>query len=511
MRIFSVCFRSGLTSAILIGCATTQNSSDPVTQATAKIALASTITQDTNAAGEASNEQLPIPMDLDDKTSVKSEAARIVGLPELMDLTLDRNPRLAQVSWAVESARGRAVQAGLYPNPTASVTGLELGDRTGAAGIWSVFVGQEIVTANKLELSQAAAFKEVDQAALNLVTERYQIFTAVREAFFEAIMLQRRADILAELLKLAEQSVENANKLVRAKEAAELDVVQLEVNLERYRADLEATQRALPGSYRKLAASIGFEEMQITRLVGDLDTPLPQYDLDQIRTYVLSIHPELRSAQVGVERAKLVLQKATVEPIPNVTVGTGYTYQSQNRSHDWDVGVSIPLPLWNKNEGNIAAARSEVNEAVHQVGRVQNDLVNRLASSFAIYASAKQRSERYRSAILPRAERTFRLSQAAYQGGQFEYLRVLEAQRAVAEANLELVRSLGELWQAASQIAGLMLEDNWPLAPTALQNDGSHGGNCPDPHCRRRQKTRTRNSVPDGDGHLGGASDLDVL
>ncbi|HYT94260.1 MAG TPA: hypothetical protein VEL76_36425, partial [Gemmataceae bacterium] len=58
------------------------------------------------------------------------------------------------------------------------------------------------------------------------------------------------------------------------------------------------------------------------------------------------------------------------------------------------------------------------------------------------------------------------LSRKGYQGGQFEYLRVLQAQRALAEANLELVRALGEMWRAASEIAGLMLEDHWPFPPT---------------------------------------------
>ena len=67
--------------------------------------------------------------------------------------------------------------------------------------------------------------------------------------------------------------------------------------------------------------------------------------------------------------------------------------------------------------------------------------------------------------ILPKAQRTYELSMVAYQGGQFEYLRVLEAQRSVAEANLELIRSMSEMWLAASEIAGLMLEDQWPLAP----------------------------------------------
>ncbi len=64
-----------------------------------------------------------------------------------------------------------------------------------------------------------------------------------------------------------------------------------------------------------------------------------------------------------------------------------------------------------------------------------------------------------------KAQESYQLSLKAYQGGQFEYLRVLAAQRADAEANLERVRTLGELWQAASEIAGLMLEDNWPFAP----------------------------------------------
>ncbi|MBX9583267.1 MAG: hypothetical protein K2X87_23445 [Gemmataceae bacterium] len=39
---------------------------------------------------------------------------------------------------------------------------------------------------------------------------------------------------------------------------------------------------------------------------------------------------------------------------------------------------------------------------------------------------------------------------------------MLQAQRAVAEARLEYVRSLGEAWRAASEVAGLMLEDRWP-------------------------------------------------
>jgi cobalt-zinc-cadmium efflux system outer membrane protein len=414
--------------------------------------------------------KLPTPTPVAGEKAGAKPPATELTLADLIALTVERNPRLGQVGWAVETARGRAVQAGLYPNPTLSVTGDELGDRTGPGGIWTApYFSQEIVTGNKLGLSRAAALKEVDQAALRVASERYRLFTEVRQNYFEVLALQRRADILTQLIGLAEQSVENANKLLKAKEGSELDVVQLEVDLERYRADLDATSKSLPAAFRRLAASVGVDDLPVSRVAGDLDGPLPDYDLDRVRAYVVGIHPDLRSAQVGVERANLALKRATVEPIPNVTLGTGYVRQNQNRSNDWVIAASVPVPLWNKNQGNILAAKAQVSEAIFEVGRVQNDLVGRLATAFAAYAAAKERAAKYKTAILPKAEQTYDLSLKAYQGGQFEYLRVLQAQRAVAEARLEYLRSLGEAWRAASDIAGLMLEDQWPLVPSPPQ------------------------------------------
>lgn len=415
---------------------------------------------------EAGTEALPSPRRVTGLKSGTESGVGGAGLPELIGLAVKRNPRLAQVAWAVETARGRAVQAGLYPNPTLSVTGDELGDRFGPGGIWTApYFQQEIVTANKLGLSRAAALKEVDQAALTVVSERYRIFTDVRQNYWELVTLQRRAAILGELITLAEQSVENAEKLLRAKEGSRLDVVQLEVDLERYRADLDATNRSLPAAFRRLAASVGVSDLPPTPVAGDLEIPLPDYELERVKAYVLGIHPDLRAAQVGVERAQLALRRATVEPVPNVTVGAGYVRQNQNQSNDWVIAASIPVPLWNRNQGNIRAANAQLGEAANEVGRVQNDLTGRLSVAFGLYTAARTRAEKYKSAILPKAEESYRLSLKAYQGGQFEYLRVLQAQRAVAEARLEYLRSLGEMWRAASEIAGLMLEDQWPAVP----------------------------------------------
>lgn len=390
------------------------------------------------------------------------------NLDDLVRLGLEVNPKLAQVSFAIENARGRALQVGLYPNPTVDILGNELGDRTGPGGIWTTpLVGQEIVTMGKLRLNRNAARREVDQTTYQLMYARYSMFANIRESYFEIIALQKRVDILNYLTDIADRSVEQTKKLLDAKQVARLDLIQLEVEAEKLRADLEATLREFDPAYKSLAAAIGLNNIDRAKLAGDLEAPLPDYDLDRTQAYLLEVHPEVIAAQIGVDKARILLRRAQVEPYPNPTLMAGYTRQNQNISSDYDLGVSMPIPLWNRNQGNIQSARAMVGEATQQIGMVQNDLTGRLGVAFRNFAAARRLAERYRTAILPRAKEAFDLSMKAYQGGQFEYLRVLTAERMLAQANLEYVTALKNAWQAASVISGLALEDDWPPKPVA--------------------------------------------
>jgi cobalt-zinc-cadmium efflux system outer membrane protein len=410
----------------------------------------------------------------------ESAPAQPVGVDEFVGLAVARNPRLGRLTFNAEAARGRFVQAGLYPNPVFAFTADELGDRTGPPGILTPQMSQEIVRGNKLQLSQAVAAREVDQAVLAVFAERYALVGAVRAAFYEAYALQQRAVVLRELVRLSGEAVSTGEKLFAAKEIPRLDIIQLEVEQERFRADLEAVERELPAAYRRLAAVTGDPRLPVAELVARFDDP-PPYDLDRTREVVLSVHPEVRSAQVGVERARAALRRAQVEPVPNVTVNSGYTRQNQNVSNDWQLGLSLPVPIWNRNQGNVRAAQAEIGAAVQDVGRVQNDLADRVATAFRTYASARRRAERYRTAIIPKATETYELSLVAFKGGQFEYLRVLQAQRTIGESKLEYNRSLGEAWRAAADMSGLLLEEAWPPAAEPPASAGPGPALLPNP------------------------------
>jgi cobalt-zinc-cadmium efflux system outer membrane protein len=400
-------------------------------------------------------------------------APESVQVDELVQLAVGRNPRLGKATFNIDAAQGKYVQAGLYPNPVLAVTADELGDRTGPGGIITApQVTQEIVTGRKLSLSQAVAAREVDQAALALLRERYAVIGTVRGAFYDLYALERRVAVLDELVGLAGEATKTGQTLLENKQIARLDQVQLEVELARFRAQAEAARREVPGARARVAAVVGDPRLPVGTPTGPFDE-LPVYDPDRTLEAVLATHPEVRSARVGVERAQAAVRRAEVEPIPNLTLSTGYTYQGQNRSNDWLLGASAPIPVWNKNQGNIRAARAELGAAIQDVGRAENELADRVATAYRTYAASLKLAEQYRTDLLPKAEETYRLSREAFKGGQFEYLRVIQAQRAVAEARLESVRALGEAWRAAAELSALLLEEFWPGPPPAVPGPGA--------------------------------------
>lgn len=387
------------------------------------------------------------------------------SLNDLVAIGLRQNPALAQASFDIQGAQGKARQAGLYPNPVFNFSADELGDRTGPGGILAPSLTQEIVLGGKLRLARASAQREVDQAGLALQSQRYVLLTTVRQGYFEVLTAQRRTEALAELAKLGKSSLDQADKLYNAKpkQIAELDYLPFQVEYERLVAEFEAARKELAASWRRLAANIGEPQLPYAPMAGSLELPLPSINFEQARADIVEVHPVVQYARVGVLRSEIDLRRAEVQKIPNVTLSAGYVKQYENKSNDAMVGVSVPFPIFNRNQGNIQTAQADLGKARLEVNRMQNELSARLAGAYGQYAAAKERVDRYQKSILPAATRSYELSLAGFKGGQFDYLRVLQAQRTLGEARLEYTRALGDAWRAASEIAGLLLEEEWPV------------------------------------------------
>jgi outer membrane protein, heavy metal efflux system len=75
-------------------------------------------------------------------------------------------------------------------------------------------------------------------------------------------------------------------------------------------------------------------------------------------------------------------------------------------------------------------------------------------------------SARYKSDLLPRAQRAYELYRDRYRQMAAAYPQVLVSQRTLFELQLASIRSLGELWQSAARLRHFAIEGSMDAAGT---------------------------------------------
>jgi outer membrane protein, heavy metal efflux system len=378
------------------------------------------------------------------------------SLAQLEQIALERNPTLCQAAMRIEAARGQYQQVGLYPNPVAGYVSDEMGSG-GTAGKQGAFFSQEIVTAGKLKLNRAVAGQEIQQAEWAWQTQRHRVLNDVRTNYFEALYAQQTIEINEQLVRIGEENVKAAERLFAAKEVSLVDVLQARVEADSARLQLQNARNRRQSVWGQLTAVIGMPEMTPATLTSRLEENLPQLDWDTILNQLLSGSPQLSEARAGVERARSQVERQYAERVPNVDLRAMVEYDNEIKQNIAGVELGLPLPLFNRNQGNISKAQSELIAAQHEVRRVELDLRNRLASIFEQYQNARQQVEKYSADILPNAAKTLDLVRAGYQQGEFNYQSLLISQRTYFQANLAYLESLRQLRLSAVGLEGLLL------------------------------------------------------
>ncbi len=382
-----------------------------------------------------------------------------ITLAELEEMAEQCNPTLVQAAARVQAARGQHLQVGLYPNPVIAYQANEIG-QAGRAGQQGGYLGQEIVTAGKLRLNRAVAGQEIQQAEYGWQAQRFRVLTDVRRGFYEVLVTQRTVELTEQLVRIGEEGLKTAEKLMKAKEVARADVLQARIESDSAKILLVRAQNRYAASWRSLAAVVGVPNMQPTNLAGDLQGGAVKFSWEETLNRLLAESPQLAGAQAGVARAQAALSRECAGRIPNVDLLVGPQFDNATGYTIVNVQLGVPLPIYNRNQGNIRKAQAELTAAQHEVRRVQLALQQRLAAVFEQYATAHQQVEKYTSDILPNSQESLKLVSSGYRQGEFSYLMLLTAQRTYFQTNLAYLDAFRDLRTAAVGIEGNLLSDS---------------------------------------------------
>ena len=401
---------------------------------------------------------LPAPKPKSDSVLVAPN--RPLSLEDLEQLAQANNPILARDQARVESARGQALQAGLYPNPHFDTNNPEV--FAGHNSTFNVGFTQEFVVKGKLQLDAAAAEEAVRQAELTYNQNRLGLLTNVRRQYFTVLGDRRSVETLTELARIVREAAETGKKLEKAQETSKIDTLLLQVDAEQVAASLRQAELNYTSDRKQLAAIVGVAAVEGADVAGDLAARRPSFDEELIRRYAVTGSTLIKAAEAEIARRRLLLRRAEVEPYPNVTLGPAYQFGVAPGSQQFWLTLQFPIPAWDRNQGNIESAVANVRDAETSLRVLQNDQLNRVADTLGKYLSARALVERYESEILPNVRRAQALSAEGYAKGVFDFARYLQAQRTVVETNRSYTDALNSLWSAAVDLAGILQLERMP-------------------------------------------------
>jgi cobalt-zinc-cadmium efflux system outer membrane protein len=382
-------------------------------------------------------------------------------LAELEQAALEASPTVRQAAADVAAARGRAEQAGLYPNPEVGYAAEQINSGTGTStrGQQGGYVSFVIKTAGKLQLARLAGLMEYYTAQVALRRAQIDLVNQVRANYFAVLVARESVAVNRALARFTEEIYRAQIGLVQGGEQAAYEPLQSYVLAVQARGNLVQARNRYAAAWKQLAASLGRPDLPPAPLAGRADAPAPDYRYDQLVELALGRHTDLQAAHNRILQARYNLRLAEVTPIPDINASV--VVQKDWSQPPFNTQVSIQaggqLPLFDRNQGNILAAKADLARAIQEVPRVRNDLSARLAQAFEQYENARTLVGYYRDAALPNLVRVYRAVYQRYaqDPAKISYNDVVVAQQNLAGGLATYLTFLGQQWQAAVELAAL--------------------------------------------------------
>ena len=420
---------------------------------------------------------LPVPAPAPDHAR-EGAAPAVMSLADFEQMALAHNPTLEQAAGVVGVSRGRAWQAGLWPNPLMGYQGEQIGSRYGKPGPAALgehqafLIQQEIPSASRQQISRRKFEWEAVTAQMDAEIQLLRVLNGVRIHFFQTLGAQQLVENLRVQFMIADAALRTTEEMVNNGQANAPDLLSAQVQQQQARILLVHAENQFRKSWVNLVAETGQRGLPPARLEGPLDAGALPLDFDATLNFIQENSPEIKAATAEIRRDEIVVHRERIQPIPNLfiqaTVGPNFV----DGGTTTNVQLYGNMPLWNKNQGTIFQANSHLQQALANLRRVQLSIEQRLSTQMSDYNSALATVTTYRDETLPRAKKAYDLLLESYQRKRAAWPQVLVAQRTWVQLQADYIHALVDLRRAEIEIKGFLLSGGLmlPQAPEPLKN-----------------------------------------
>ena len=372
------------------------------------------------------------------------------------------NPGIKAAFLEIEAKHGEEAQSSVKPNPELL---LEIENFAGtkdkrgfASAEETLSFTQTIELGDKRLRRLRAAHLDASLAGWDYEAIRLQTALQAAQAYMDTLGAQERLKVLRDFVTIAEKTRSSVDIRVREGRASPIDSDRSLVAVARARALVKGEEARLDAAKGKLSALWGSDRPDFGHAVGRLGHKDKVPSFAAVKAF-LEENPALARWSDGISHRVALLEVERGKAIRDVKFGAGVRHHNSDDSTALVAAVSVPLQVFDRNSGAIAAAQRRVAKAEHEAGAARAQLVGSLVEALGGLKVAATLVEALEKDVLPAAQTAFERVQIGYNEGRFDILNLLEAQRSVFEARLELVTAQAEYEKARVLVESMIGRD----------------------------------------------------
>ncbi len=352
-------------------------------------------------------------------------------------------------------ARGLAQQARARLNPVLSIYAENFaGDRERNASDQrqtTFQVDLPIEVGGKRSARIAAGAAEIAAARERGIDGRLAYATELARIHVGVEIAERRIALAEDEVEEATTDLKVARALVDAGKEARLRQVQAESELDTLRAELETARAQRTAALARLSALAGAEVpfTGLSESLLDRLTAKPAAGpVDPLQATTVRVAEAARGAAAKAVTAQQRLA------IPNITAQFGVRQLRVASGPAVVAGIAVPLPFFDRNRGNIAAARADYQAAGARAAEARLEAEAGSRTSLALVEAMDRRAVAADRAKAT-AEEGYRLARIAYEAGKSPMIELLAARHTLGAARGVILDAAAARIDARANLARL--------------------------------------------------------
>jgi cobalt-zinc-cadmium efflux system outer membrane protein len=382
-------------------------------------------------------------------------AAGALTMTQAVSEALEHNLSLIAERYNVTVADAAVVTAGLRPNPVITVNAMLPETALVDAG---VAVREGVARTDYVLERGGKRERRIEQATLARSVAELQLLDTTRKLVLDVETAFGDVQLAKLNLALAQENLDAFNNVVaidvervRTGDLAQVELARARLAALQFQNDVEQQTAKLAVARTHLESLLGRRPTASIDVTGDLRRDTDVLDRATLRARALDMRPDLRAAKSDQARSVADLRLQLANGKIDYTVSGEYHRQQGGGlvGNDYGVFFSAPLPIFNRNQGEIARARTQQQQLEAKTRALEADIGADVDAAFTEYTSARSIVERIERDMLTQARDVRATMEYSYRRGEASLIEFLDAVRAFNdtarsynEARADYARSL---------------------------------------------------------------------